>query len=129
VLFLGNLPFYLNEQEIENHFECVKKHGAIKQVRLLRHKTTNEPKGCAFIEFDTAAALKTALKMHHSVLRDRKINVELTAGGGGNNKNRKSKLHKRNGNLHKQRKQHFAKKVLPEKKSLPKSSAPQVETA
>ncbi len=42
------------------------------------------PKGCAFVEFHTSDMLRKALKLHHSTIPghgDRKINLELTAGG------------------------------------------------
>lgn len=32
------------------------------------------------------------LRYHHTILNDRKINVEVTAGGGGNSETRKSKI-------------------------------------
>ncbi|GME69940.1 unnamed protein product [Ambrosiozyma monospora] len=51
---------------------------------------------------DTAKGVKiqkridSALALHHSVLSGRKINVELTVGGGGNSKNRLEKLKVKN---------------------------------
>lgn len=32
------------------------------------------------------------LRYHHTILKDRKINVEVTAGGGGNSETRKNKI-------------------------------------
>ncbi|EEB91914.1 hypothetical protein MPER_09654 [Moniliophthora perniciosa FA553] len=78
-------------------------------VRLLTPKTTSsskptaKSKGCAFLEFENRTALQQALKLHHSKLDGRTINVELTAGGGGNSEARISKLRERNKKLHGQR--------------------------
>jgi nucleolar protein 6 len=60
-------------------------------------------KGCAFLEFTAKAALQQALKLHHSELDGREINVELTAGGGGKSEGRLAKLQKRNKELNAQR--------------------------
>jgi nucleolar protein 6 len=60
-------------------------------------------KGCAFLEFTSKAALQQGLRLHQSVLDGRKINVELTAGGGGNSEARLTKLKQRNKELHGQR--------------------------
>lgn len=78
--------------------------GEVPAVRLLTPKSAPTPtsssdspaapasKGCAFLEFTSATALQSALRLHHSTLSNRKINVELTAGGGGNSAARKAKL-------------------------------------
>ena len=47
-------------------------------------KPTVKSKGFAFVEFTHRNALQQGLKLHQSELEGRKINVELTAGGGGN---------------------------------------------
>lgn len=54
----------------------------------------SKSKGYAFLEFTSASALQHALKLHHSTLGNRKINVELSAGGGGNSAVRKAKIEK-----------------------------------
>jgi RNA recognition motif-containing protein len=60
-------------------------------------------KGYAFLEFDDKKSLQQALNMHLSVLDGRKINVELTVGGGGKSEARMAKLRDRNKELHGQR--------------------------
>jgi nucleolar protein 6 len=75
-------------------------------VRLLTprsQKPVNKSKGCAFLEFTHRNALQQALKLHHSELDGRKINVELTAGGGGKSTTRITKVQQRNKELHDQR--------------------------
>ena len=80
-------------------------------------------KGFAFIEFTSTSALQAALKMHHSVLLNRKINIELSAGGGGNSAQRKSKITASNKKLSDQREKANAEK---RKKDL-KAKAARVE--
>lgn len=66
-------------------------------MRLLTPKpnpaaTVSKSKGCAFVEFTIATALQSALRLHQSDFAGRKINVELSAGGGGNSEARKAKI-------------------------------------
>lgn len=83
-------------------------------MRLLTPKTADpekasKSKGCAFVEFQTGAALQAALHLHQSLFTSsgtstkRKINVELTAGGGGNSEARRGKLQQTKERLEKQR--------------------------
>lgn len=78
-------------------------------IRLLTPKPTSsskptiKSKGCAFLEFTHKNALQQALKLHHSQLDGRMINVELTAGGGGKGDTRLAKLKQRNKDLHSER--------------------------
>ncbi|KAH9964225.1 hypothetical protein BC827DRAFT_1266018 [Russula dissimulans] len=71
-------------------------------VRLLTPKapragaTISKSKGCAFLEFSTRPALQAALRLHQSELEGRRINVELTAGGGGKGDARLAKVKERN---------------------------------
>ena len=78
-------------------------------ARLPTPKTTqpsSKSKGYAFLEFTDKKALQQALRLHHSELEGRKINVELTAGGGGKSEHRVKKLQERNKGLHEQRVPH-----------------------
>ena len=72
-------------------------------VRLMTMKDTLKSKGCAFLEFTHSNALLQGLKLHHSNLDGRQINVELTAGGGGKSAARINKLKQRNAQLGQQR--------------------------
>ena len=60
-------------------------------------------RGIAFIEFPNSTLLQQALKLHHTDLDGRRINVELTAGGGGSGQVRKEKIEARQGRLGEQR--------------------------
>jgi nucleolar protein 6 len=60
-------------------------------------------RGIAFLEFPNATLLQQALKLHHTDLDGRIINVELTVGGGGSGTARKEKLDARKGRMTEQR--------------------------
>ncbi|GLE10123.1 hypothetical protein PINS_up022118 [Pythium insidiosum] len=79
-LFVGQLPFNATEADIRKHFSEA---GEI-QLRMLTDKKTRKFKGMAFIEVKDSKALGAALSRHHTLLKGRRINVELTASGGGN---------------------------------------------
>lgn len=91
-----------------------------KEVRVLTEKSQpTKCKGAAFVEFAGYDHMKTCLKLfHHSTFDDgksaqRRINVELTAGGGGNTKERKTKIESKNLKLNEER----ARKTQEEEKA------------
>ncbi|TGO24296.1 hypothetical protein BPAE_0107g00440 [Botrytis paeoniae] len=106
IVFIGNLPFTATTASIKNHFAAVKP----ASVRHLTEKgNPTKSRGCAFLEFEGYDHMKTCLKQfHQSTFNDgisapRKLNVELTAGGGGNTKDRRSKIKEKNMKLNEQR--------------------------
>lgn len=117
ILFLGNLKYTTTLESIQAHFAAC---DPPPTVRLLAPKpAANKPsstpaiksKGCAFLEFKHRNALQQGLKLHHSTLDGRQINVELTAGGGGKGEARLSKLKQRNKELESQRQKQLQKKA------------------
>lgn len=115
--FTGNLPYKVTADNIKAHFTPCGTYqrdlastqlllillpfaGEAPIVRLLTPKPSPtatpaslaKSKGCAFIQFTSSVALQAALRLHESELGGRKINVELTAGGGGNSDARKAKI-------------------------------------
>ncbi|KAI0285449.1 hypothetical protein BGY98DRAFT_909791, partial [Russula aff. rugulosa BPL654] len=106
----GNLKYTTTREAIQNHFVLC---DPPPTVRLLTPKVTraggttaaakSKSKGCAFLEFSTRHALQAALRLHQSELDGRRINVELTAGGGGKSDARIAKVKARNKNLGAQR--------------------------
>ncbi|EJD03677.1 uncharacterized protein FOMMEDRAFT_167018 [Fomitiporia mediterranea MF3/22] len=107
ILFVGNLKYTTSKEAIQAHFaHC----DPPPIIRLLTPKptkpspsATTKSKGCAFLEFTHRNALQQALKLHHSTLDGRQINVELTAGGGGKSATRLEKVRVRNRGLEVQR--------------------------
>ncbi|TKY90949.1 hypothetical protein EX895_000947 [Sporisorium graminicola] len=136
ILFIGNMAFTTTADYISKHFgqAC----GEAPTVRLLTRKadpnalaslpaskrksiakgkaqdpTKPQSKGCAFVEFKSSEALRKALKFHHTMLEGRKINVELTAGGGGKSEARQEKIKAKNAGLDKERQKLHGKYVAP----------------
>ncbi|KAK4317444.1 hypothetical protein Pmani_011450 [Petrolisthes manimaculis] len=87
ILFLGNLPYDIEEAEVEEHFKVLR--GSIKRLTLLTDKTTGRGRGCGFLELSTAQAYQNALKLNLSQLKDHKIRVEYTVPGNKKNSSRK----------------------------------------
>ncbi|KAL7947803.1 hypothetical protein V8C42DRAFT_315650 [Trichoderma barbatum] len=102
IVFVGNLPYSATAASITAHFATLKPIA----VRCLTKK--EDPKACrgiAFVEFATSTHQRTCLdKFHHSMFEDgispaRKINIELTAGGGGKSQGRQEKIMEKNKKL------------------------------
>lgn len=138
IVFVGNLPYSAKVADIEEHFSAVHP----TAVRLLHEKTNpNKSRGIAFVEFAGYDHMKTCLKtLHHSTMTcqgrdyhgqpkddERKINVELTAGGGGNTDYRKERIRAKNEKLTGERdrraKQEEIEKIKKEKERLLKGGA------
>ncbi|KAH7333408.1 hypothetical protein BKA65DRAFT_607604 [Rhexocercosporidium sp. MPI-PUGE-AT-0058] len=106
IVFVGQLPFTATKESVEKHFASIKP----KSVRVPTEKgQAGKAKGYAFVEFEGYDHMKTCLKLfHHSLFNDgisaaREINVNLTAGGGGNTKERKGKIEEKNHKLDEER--------------------------
>ncbi|GAQ44706.1 hypothetical protein AtubIFM55763_008604 [Aspergillus tubingensis] len=122
ICFVGNLPYSADKESLTKHFE------KITPVSVRVATQVDKPTKCrgfGFIEFDNYDRMKTCLKLyHHSMFNDgkyppRRINVELTAGGGGNSKDRKEKIEAKNKKLFEER-QRNAKEIQKEKQRLEK---------
>ncbi|KAL8872496.1 MAG: hypothetical protein Q9174_001883 [Haloplaca sp. 1 TL-2023] len=116
----GNLPFTANQESIHRHFTSLHP----SSVRHCTEKGSGRSKGFAFLEFSNYDRMKTCLKtFHHALFNDnisppRKLNVELTAGGGGSKSSgRRLKLKARNEKLTQER----ARRKLEQKKIEKKS--------
>ena len=92
VLFIGNLPYSVTKENLEEHF---RKTGGVKKIRIPQDKAKQCSRGFAYIEFKDRISHGIALRLHHTTLGGRKINVEFTSIGGKNEK-RKEKLKQKN---------------------------------
>ena len=59
-IFVGNLPFIINEEELREHFEPV---GKILNIRIVRDKATLIGMGIAFIQFETTEQALKAVRL------------------------------------------------------------------
>ncbi|KIV88082.1 hypothetical protein PV10_09012 [Exophiala mesophila] len=151
IVFVGNLPFDATAEQVTQHFVKL----APVSVRLSTDKQTGRSKGFAFVEFDGYDKMKTCLSLyHHSIfdpeskgkttpetsktgvqvngekLRGRRINVELTAGGGGKkSKGRRDRIESKNKKLSEQRERRRIKEMkergegVPQKKEVVSTGA------
>ena len=94
ILFFGNLPFDSTTEEIMTHFE--RRGVPIKDLRLLTNKETGKSRGCAFADFESNKTMQNALKFHRSRFKGKRINIEVTCGGGGSKENRKERIRDKN---------------------------------
>lgn len=67
-VFLGNLSFETQEEDIWRHFESC---GSIEYVRLVRDPQTQQGKGFGYVRFKERGAVNLALGRHQSKLRTR----------------------------------------------------------
>jgi len=71
-VFLGNLPYDIDDESIWNHFgKC----GKVSAVRVVRDPNYRIGKGFGYVMFDSPLAIKNALKLDQSQLKGRKIRV------------------------------------------------------
>jgi len=101
LLFVGNLPKDVTEEQIASHFSSLPSKPTIRLRRPAEpkpnaYRPTPPPKGrpkiFAFLEFTNSSSLQAALKLNRSNMGGRLINVELTVGGGGSGEGRREKL-------------------------------------
>lgn len=119
ILFVGNLPYETTEKDLKEHFKV----GSPDLIRVRKDK------GIAFMEFLTAKGhiqgrIDACLALHHSMIKNRRINVELTAGGGGNSKHRVEKIKKKNEKLMKEK----SEKIRKERMNKAKNNEESAET-
>lgn len=72
-VFLGNVPFAAEEDDLWKMFESC---GKISGIRLIRDKRTGVGKGFAYINFESADAVELALKLDGEELNKRKLRVQ-----------------------------------------------------
>lgn len=153
IVFIGNLPYTCTTDAIQTHFSSVRPDSIRHITQKAGESTDNkkpqkgksdkgkaadskEPrsKGFAFLEFDSYDRMKACLKsFHHSKFNDgkspaRKINVELTAGGGGTKDVRRQRLREKNERLQEQRRRR-SEKEQQEKAQETQKEAAQTEVA
>jgi len=69
---------------------------------MLSDSKTKKFRGVAFVELADRDSLAAALGLHKSRLGHKKINVELSAGGGGNGAVRRQKIQAKRDRLNQQ---------------------------
>ncbi|KAG8884928.1 hypothetical protein FRB98_002089 [Tulasnella sp. 332] len=117
ILFVGNLSYTTTAEAIAKHFTIrapkskegldskptASKPAKRPNVRLGTTKGSDASKGYAFVEYTEPGDLQRGLSLHHTALDGRQINVEMTAGGGGNTEKRRQKVMEKNKKVLEQR--------------------------
>jgi len=71
-VFVGNLPYKVEESVVEEHFlDC----GSIVAVRIVRDRATGIGRGFGYVLFENKDAVHLALKLNNSELMGRKLRV------------------------------------------------------
>ncbi|XP_051024924.1 RNA-binding protein 34 [Acomys russatus] len=71
-VFVGNLPYKVEESALEEHFlDC----GSIVAVRIVRNPLTGVGRGFGYVLFESTDAVHLALKLNNSELMGRKLRV------------------------------------------------------
>lgn len=101
IVFVGQLSYDTTKEKLFRHFQRQLQddnhHAVVTEenvkIRLLTDPKTKKSRGMAFVEVhDDPELLYSCLKLHHTHLDGRRINVERSAGGGKNSESRKAKL-------------------------------------
>jgi len=84
-LYVGNLPFSMNEEELRGVFE---RYGSVGSVAVITDRETGRPRGFAFVEMDEASAADEAIRgLDGTDLGGRNVRVneaqDRRGGGGG----------------------------------------------
>ncbi|XP_016018913.2 RNA-binding protein 34 [Rousettus aegyptiacus] len=71
-VFVGNLPYKVEEPAVEEHFlDC----GSVVAVRIVRDPVTGVGRGFGYVLFENTDAVHLALKLNNSELMGRKLRV------------------------------------------------------
>ncbi|XP_057593250.1 RNA-binding protein 34 isoform X1 [Hippopotamus amphibius kiboko] len=71
-VFVGNLPYKVEESAVEKHFlDC----GSVVAVRIVRDQVTGVGRGFGYVLFEDTDAVHLALKLNNSELMGRKLRV------------------------------------------------------
>jgi len=72
-LFVGSLPWSINDQILQNTFE---EHGTVVSARIVTDKRTGRSRGFGFVEMgNTSDAQKAIHALNNSILEGRSITV------------------------------------------------------
>jgi len=86
-IYVGNMPFSMNEEQLRGLFE---QFGEVGSVNVITDRETGRPRGFAFVEMvDDASGEKAISELHDREVEGRRLNIdkarprENRGGGGG----------------------------------------------
>lgn len=71
-IYVGNLPFSVDEQELHQMFE---EYGEIESANLIIDRATGRSKGFGFVSFKDKSAMSKALALNDTETNGRKLRV------------------------------------------------------
>ncbi|KAK1748932.1 polyadenylate-binding protein [Skeletonema marinoi] len=71
-IYVGQVDYSTTPEELLAHFESC---GTVERVTLVCDKFTGKPKGFAYLEFQTDAAVENAIKLDGSTFKERQLKV------------------------------------------------------
>jgi RNA recognition motif-containing protein len=101
ILFIGQLSYDTSKDDLFQHIKenLEKEHKVTEsniKIRLLQDMNTKKSRGMAFVEVlsHDPELMYACLKLHHTFLKGRRINVERSAGGGVQTRKMKIQRHR-----------------------------------
>jgi RNA recognition motif-containing protein len=81
-IYVGNLPFSANEQEVRDLFS---QHGTVESVSLITDRDTGRPRGFGFVEMSRADASRANQNLNGKDMGGRplRVNEAQERSGGG----------------------------------------------
>lgn len=76
-IFIGNLAFSTDKNELQDAFG---KFGIISEINIPTNRETGQPRGFAFVKFETEEAANDALAMDGQELNGRNLKVNIAHG-------------------------------------------------
>lgn len=74
-LFVGSLPWSINDQSLEKTFEA---HGTVLSAKVIMDRATGRSKGFGFVEMESEESAKKAIQaLNNSELQGRNIVVNI----------------------------------------------------
>ncbi|GAC16188.1 RNA recognition motif domain-containing protein [Aliiglaciecola lipolytica] len=73
-LYVGNLPYKVNEEAVSEHFSA---YGKVASVRLMKDRRTGKRKGYGFVEVASKSADKMISKLNDTDFQERTLKVRL----------------------------------------------------
>ncbi len=93
-LYVGNLPFTAQEDEIRNLFST---YGEVLSVALISDRETGRPRGFGFVEMNESGARSAMEALDGKDFQGRNLRINEAqeraprSGGGGGDRNRQSR--------------------------------------
>ena len=71
-VFVGNIDFNTDEEELRRYFEVL---GSVDYVRLVREGLTGKSKGFAYVKFQSKESVKKAIELKNRIFKDRTLRI------------------------------------------------------